>query len=38
MRNANDELKLINKIKMRNATASANGMKMGSFVLGTLKF
>ncbi len=36
MRNANEETNLINEIKMRNATASANGMKIESFCAGDL--
>jgi hypothetical protein len=34
MRNASDEMNLINEIKMRDATASANGMKIESFCAG----
>jgi hypothetical protein len=36
MRNANDKMNSINEIKMRNATASANGMKIESFCAGDL--
>jgi hypothetical protein len=38
MKNVNYEMNLINEIKMKNANANANGMKIESFCAGNFQF